>query len=365
MSTNSQVIPSAVDVKALMKSIIQRVATGPDLSKNIAFEEARDAMQAILRGEVDDVQSAIFLIALRMKRETMDENIGILAGILAQSDKQTVDVDHLVDLGDPYSGYNRSIPISSFLPPVLAELGLPTVIHGLDAVSPKFGLTHRHINQALGLDVDHSTAQAKARLEDSSVGWSYIDQASYCSGLHDMVSLRDRVIKRTVINTVETLIAPLRGKITHSILGYVHKPYPPIYAELVKASGMDSALLVRGVEGGVIPSLRQKGLMVSYEGNVEKDRVDIEPALLGIKQDLRAIAFPDELNVQNDIPALADYTVKLGKAALSGEKGMFYDGLVLSASLILWHTKKSDSLVDAANKVRDILDSGKVLARLK
>ncbi len=355
----------STDSQALMKSIIQRVATGPDLSKNIDFEEARDGMQAILRGEIDDVQSAIYLIALRMKRETMDENTGILAGILAQSDKQSVDVDELVDLGDPYSGYNRSIPISSFLPPVLAELGLPTVIHGLDSVSPKFGLTHRHINEALGLSVDHSTAEAKARLEDPSIGWSYIDQASYCSGLHDMVGLRNRVIKRTVINTVETLIGPLRAKKTHSILGYVHKPYPPIYAELVKSSGMDSALLIRGVEGGVIPSLRQKGLMVSYEGNVEQDRVDIEPASLGIEQDMRAISFPPELDVHHDIPALAQYTVKLGRAALAGEKGLFYDGLVLSASLVLWHTKKVKTLSEAADMVRSVLDSKKVLARLK
>jgi anthranilate phosphoribosyltransferase len=61
----------------------------------------------------------------------MDENKGILAAILAESDRQQVEVDELVDLGDPYSGYNRSIPVSSFLPPLLAELGLPTVIHGL------------------------------------------------------------------------------------------------------------------------------------------------------------------------------------------------------------------------------------------
>ena len=353
------------DSKALMKSIIQRVATGPDLSKDIDFEEAKNGMQAILRGEIDDVQSAIFLIALRMKRETMEENQGILAAILAESDQQSVDVDQLVDLGDPYSGYNRSIPISSFLPPVLAELGLPTVIHSLDALSPKFGLTHRHIVQALGLSADHSTADAKARLEDASIGWSYIDQASYCPGLHNMVGLRDRVIKRTVINTVETLIGPLRGKKTHSILGYVHKPYPPIYAELVKSSGMDSALLVRGVEGGVIPSLRQKGLMVSYEGNVEKNRVDIEPASLGIDQDMRAISFPPEMDVHKDIPALAQYTVKLGKAALAGEKGMFYDGLVLSASLVLWHTKKAKTLSEAAEMVRSVLDSKKVLDRLQ
>lgn len=348
----------------LIKSIIQRVATGPDLSKDIAFEEARDGMQAILRGEIDDVRSAIFLIALRMKRETMDENEGILAAILAESNKQQVSVDNLVDLGDPYSGYNRSIPVSSFLPPVLAELGLPTVIHGLDSVSPKFGLTHRHINQALGLDVDCSTEQAKNRLENPSIGWAYVDQASYCKGLHNMVSLRNRIIKRTVINTVETLVAPLRGKITHSILGYVHKPYPPIYAHLVGASGMDSALLVRGVEGGVIPSLRQKGLMVSYQGVKEKDRVDIDPKSIGIKQELRAISFPEGLSIENDIEALAEYTVTLGKAALSGEKNMFYDGLILTASLILWHTKKADSLVEAAQMTRAVLDSGKALNRL-
>jgi hypothetical protein len=42
-------------------------------------------------------------------------------------------VDELVDLGDPYSGYNRSIPVASFLPPLLAELGLPTVIHDEDS----------------------------------------------------------------------------------------------------------------------------------------------------------------------------------------------------------------------------------------
>ncbi|MBW5291037.1 MAG: Anthranilate phosphoribosyltransferase [Candidatus Ruthia sp. Asou_11_S2] len=350
--------------KTLMHSIIQRIATGPDLSKNIDFEEAKAGMQGILRGEINDVQSAIFLIALRMKHETHEENEGILAAILSESDQQQVMVDDLVDLGDPYSGYNRSVPISSFLPPLLAELGLPTVIHGLDSVSPKYGLTHRHINEALGLEVDHSTTQAKARLEDSNIGWSYIDQANYCQGLHNLVPLRNQIIKRSVINTVETLIGPLRGKKTHSILGYVHKPYPPIYAHLVTASGMDTSLLVRGVEGGVIPSLRQKGLMISYQGLVEQDRVDIDPKSLSINQDMRTISFPSELDIHNDIKALADYTVKLGKSALSGEKGLFYDGLVLATSLILWHTKKASSLVEAADITRAALDSGKVLNRL-
>ena len=104
--------------------------------------------------------------------------------------------------------------------------------------------------------------------------------------------------------------------------------------------------------------------MISYQGSDEKGRVDIDPKSLGIEQDMRAISFPDELDVQHNISELADYTVRLGKSALGGEKGMFYDGLVLSASLVLWHTKKAESLVDASQMAREVLDSGKVLNRL-
>ena len=179
----------------LIHSIIQRIATGPELSKNIETEEAEAAMSAILSGEIDEVQSAIFLIALRMKRETMDENIGILEALLKFTDCQKIDVDNLIDIGDPYSGYNRSIPISAFLPPLLAELDLPTLIHGLDSVSPKYGLTHRHINQALGMNVDLSTDESKARIEDSDIGWSYVDQNQYCKPLHDSYHLETRWLK--------------------------------------------------------------------------------------------------------------------------------------------------------------------------
>ncbi|HIE77690.1 MAG TPA: anthranilate phosphoribosyltransferase [Candidatus Thioglobus sp.] len=353
-----------MDSDNLMHSIIQRIATGPDLSKDIEFDEAKDAMQAVIRGEIDDVQSAIFLIALRMKRETMDENEGVLSAVLAESDQQLADVDDLVDLGDPYSGYNRSVPISSFLPPLLAELGLPTVIHGLDSVSPKYGLTHRHINESLGLEVDHSSSDAKLRLLDHKVGWTYIDQNSYCKGLHNLVHLRNRIVKRTVINTIETLIGPLRGSRTHSILGYVHKPYPPIYANLASVSGMNTSLLIRGVEGGVVPSLRQKGLMISYRGSNEDERVDIDPKSIGIEQDLRAISFPTGMGVKDNLEDLADYTVELGREALSGKKGMFYDGLLYSSSLILWHLKKVNSLQDGSELVRSVLDSGNAINRL-
>jgi anthranilate phosphoribosyltransferase len=54
----------------------------------------------------------------------------------------------------------------------------------------------------------------------------------------------------------------------------------------------------------------------------------------------------------------------LGMGALSGEKGMYYDGLVYIASLILWHVNKFDLIEEAATTVRQVLDSGRAIKRV-
>ena len=70
-----------------------------------------------------------------------------------------------------------------------------------------------------------------------------------------------------------------------------------------------------------------------------------------------------ENGIERDL--LAEYTVNLGRSALSGDSGMFYDGLVYSASLILWHIGKLKTLPSAAERVREVLNSGKALTRLR
>ena len=112
-------LQSALDpdeARRVMHSIIQRIATGPTLSKAIEQEEARVGMRAILEGHVSAVQAAVFLIALRMKRETEEENRGILTGIQQLTTQLTVPVDEVVDIADPYNGYNRTLPAAPFLP---------------------------------------------------------------------------------------------------------------------------------------------------------------------------------------------------------------------------------------------------------
>ena len=102
----------------LMKSVIQRIATGPELSKNISREEAKQTMLDILNDEIDPVQAAIFLIALRMKRETMDENLGVHDAIIETTHSINIAADNLINIADPYDGFSRNLPSSIFLLPV-------------------------------------------------------------------------------------------------------------------------------------------------------------------------------------------------------------------------------------------------------
>jgi len=359
------------DHKTIMRSIIQCIATGPDMSKDISLEEARAGMHALLENAVDPVQQALFLIALRMKRETDDENKGILDAIRDKTRTVTADVDEVLDMSDPYNGYNRTLPAAPFLPAVMAACGVPSVSHGVETMGPKFGITHHRVLKAAGKNVELSTQQAAEQISNPDIGWSYVDQKAYCPDLHDLTTLRTKMVKRQAITTVEVLTGPIRGrKQTHYMSGYVHKPYTRVYAMLARHAEFDSCLMIRGVEGGITPSLRQVGKVFYYHDKGEEMAQDFDPKDIGIEQDVRATPLPEDLppapesedvSASFDADAVARMAADAGLAALNGTKGSSYDALVYSGAIALWHLKKYDNLKDAAAKVREVLDNGEAL----
>jgi anthranilate phosphoribosyltransferase len=356
---------------SLMDSILKRIATGPELSKDISREEACAGMRLVLDGQVDPVQAGVFLIALRLKRETDDENLGMLEAIREATHRVTAPVDEVLDLGDPYDGYNRSLPAAPFLPPVLAACGVATVSHGVESMGPKYGVTHRQVLNAAGVPVELTTQDAAARLGDPRIGWAYVDQTAFCPKLYALKRLRTLIVKRPAITTAEVLAGPVRGRRkTHLVTGYVHKPYPRIYALLARHAGFDSALLVRGVEGGVIPGLSQTGKVFRVLGGADETSVEFKPTEIGIEQSVRAPRIPgagDEGDAEAplDAVAVAKAAAQAGAAALDGAPGATRDCLVYGAALCLWHLGRHGSLPAAADAVRAVLDHGKAMEHLR
>ncbi|MFK8026470.1 MAG: anthranilate phosphoribosyltransferase [Gammaproteobacteria bacterium] len=362
---------SQPEIDAFMRSAIGRVATGPEYSKDLSFEESRAVMRHILNNATDPVQAGIYLIALRMKRETDEENGGSLQAILDQTDQIVAEVDSVVDIAEPYDGYMRGAPVMAFLPALLSACGLPAVSHGLEEVGPKFGVTQRKVLREAGINVDLTCAQAVERINNRDIGWSYVDQANFCKPLHDLVPLRKTIIKRPVLTTVEVLAKPICGKnSTHLMTGYVHKPYPPVYERLAKLAGFDSAVLVRGVEGGVTPALNKPAKYFEYHGQQgELIEVDVTPAELGIEQAKRCVPVPEHATQTDangedivDVNALSKASAQTGLEALDGKEGPAKDCLTYSAAIMLRHLGKAESLKEGASMVSNVIANGKAMS---
>lgn len=347
------------DIDELIRSVIQRVAVGPDMGKDIQQDEAQQVMQAILDGQINKIQAAVFLIALRMKRESMEEYAGILDAMQQEHQPVTADVDEVLYLADPFDGYVRHLPMSPFMPAVLAACGLPSIMQGVQSVGPKHGITAHKVLALYGVDVLASVENQAQNLKEA--GWSYCDQSMAYPSLYALNDFRDVIVKRTAVTTLERVLKPITAKQkTHLLLGYVHKAYPDIYAAMAKQSGFDSALLVKGVEGGVTPALN-KPLRSYYLSDGDLSDKQVTP--LDVMQDYNDAddsgvlvkALPDQ-------SGLVEQTLESGLNVLNGKPGVARDSLVLATATALFGLKKSPSISEALEVVKYSLDNGSAMA---
>ena len=335
-----------------MSEYIRRIAVGPTMSKDLERDEARRGMAAVLDGSVDPVQAAIFLVALRMKRETLAENLGVLDALRAATTVARADVPELVDLADPYDGYERMLPANPFLPAVLAACGLPTVSHGCTSMPPKDGATHRSILEAAGIDCQRSPAEVAARIADPAIGWGYVDVTQFSPAQAALIALRRLIVKRPCLSTLEKLCAPVRAERLHLVVGYVHIAYQSLLGELAQDAGYTSALVIKGAEGGVVPKL-QRTVTTSrlVAGTTSAGEWPIDPTTAGI-----TAASP--VPPVGPAESLVADAAQAGLAALTGSPGLTRDALVLTAAMVLLHLGRQPDLAAAADHVRQVLDTG-------
>ncbi len=357
-----------------MRDVLQRIATGPTLSKDLPREDAFRAMRIILEGRADDVQAGVFFIALRMKRETDEELAGILAAINAGITPLPLSVDHLINIVDPYDGYLRGSPAAPFLPAVLAACGLTVLTHGVQSMGPKFGASHHSVLDAAGVPVSLSMQKAATLLESDRCGWAYVSQSALSPELAGLAQLRTRIVKRPCLTTLEVAInafTPRAG--SHMVTGFVHKPYPPVYAKVAAEGGFASSILVRGVEGGVTPSLTQASRYFTSQDGASLVQIELDPAQLGIECEERAVPLPSQLinDTVRSVKApdnpfaheLSQHSAALGMAALRGEAGYTRYSLIYAAAVILHARGLANCIKEGGELAGSVLDDGSALAR--
>lgn len=355
------VVASDSTASQLLRDAIRRVAVGPNRGRDINAEEAAQIMEAVLKRQVDDLEAAIFFIALRMKGESADEYRGLFTALQATVEAAPVAVDSLYCLADPYNGYQRFLPVTPFVPAVLAACGLPTLLTGVETVAPKHGLTAHKVFLLAGISVTAAPGTTASNIEQA--GWGYLDQARFAPDLYALVDLRHRMVKRTALTTLERILMPLRAaQHTHLVLGYVHKAYPEIYSRLAQQAGYASILLIKGREGGLMPALN-KPLRNIYCDIDSKDQDLQEQSPGDLLPEISAAA--KSPSPSGDSSNDAQQCLELGLDALGGAENPLRNSLLVTAAQILLQHSQANSLAAAVEKVQNCLDNGSAQTRFQ
>ena len=130
-------------------AVIGTLSSGADLTP----ERARAAMAEILDGAATPAQIAGFIVALRMKGETVDELTGLLDAMLGASERVDLPADmSVVDIVGTGGDRAHTINVSTLAALVVAGAGGRVCKHGNRAASSSAGSAD--VLEALGVRID-------------------------------------------------------------------------------------------------------------------------------------------------------------------------------------------------------------------
>ncbi|MBR3173839.1 MAG: anthranilate phosphoribosyltransferase [Eubacterium sp.] len=208
-------------------------------NENLTSDEAKQCMNEIMSGEISDALVSAYLIALRMKGETIDEILGSAQGMRDNGRKleHTIDLLEIVGTGGDRAGTFNVSTTSAF---VAAGAGCKVAKHGNRGVSSKSGAAD--VLEALGADITIEPDKAKEVLADS--GFTFLFAQKYHPAMKYVGPIRGQLGVRTIFNILGPLTNPASAN--KNVIGvYDEKLVDPI-ANVLMQLGVNRGMVVFG-----------------------------------------------------------------------------------------------------------------------
>lgn len=220
-----------------MDRILSKLLTGGRLDR----EESRLLFDAVIRGEVSDVEIAALLVALKLRGETAEEIAGA-AQALHEGAREFPRPDYrFADIVGTGGDGANTINISTAVTFVAAEAGLPVAKHGNRSVSSRCGAAD--LLECFGVKLDMEPATARRLLDD--IGVTFLYAPHYHKGIRHAMPVRKALSTRTMFNLLGPLVNPARPPIM--LVGVYDYTLCTLVAETLKLLGCDRALVVNGL----------------------------------------------------------------------------------------------------------------------
>ena len=325
---------------------IQAVGRGEKLKRDLSYEESVEALRQIVEQTCSPAQAGAFLITQRVKGEAVDEIRGFTALLRAETITQIRPrVEGLLDLAVPYDGKVKSAQLAPAVAVILAEAGLPVVLHGDENVPTKEGIGPGPVLRELGIADDKEPEDVQSMVE--AVGFGYLSAARFAPQWHALLPLRRQFGLRTVLNSVEKLLNPANAP--YQVSGFFHGNY----IERLRAvqTGVERSFIIQGEEGSIEMAVGRKSHVFAED---ETNDLVLDPVALGHSERVR-------------VPGPGD---PAGHAALNASvfesaQGDATEQVCLTAGVILHLFDLAQDVSDGIDRVKRILTSGAARTRLE
>lgn len=201
-------------------------------------------MDEIMSGLVSESLIAAFLVALRMKGETVEEIAGCAEAMRSKASPFQVSHERLIDTCGTGGDHSGTFNISTAAAIVSAASGARVAKHGNRAVSSRAGSAD--VLRALGVNIDITPQSAAAVLE--RVGITFIFAPTVHSAMKYAIGVRKDLAMRSVFNVLGPLTNP--AAVRRQVLGVYDAALTEPLAMVLGALGAEHAWVVHG-EGGL------------------------------------------------------------------------------------------------------------------
>ena len=222
----------------MIHEFLEKVTANQDLT----YDEARDAVDEIMSGNVAQSVIGAFLTALAMKGETEDEIAGAADGMRSKAVPFELGC-HALDVVGTGGDKSNSFNISTTAGLVAAAAGVTIAKHGNRAASSKSGTAD--CLEALGVKIDCEPEIMKKSLRENNIVFFFAQK--YHSAMRFVGPVRKELGIRTVFNILGPLTNP--GKADRMLLGVFSEEYVEKIAKALIKLGVTDAMVVYGVDG--------------------------------------------------------------------------------------------------------------------
>lgn len=320
------------------KPLIAKVAAGLELTRS----EAEMAFSQILSGESTPAQTAGFLMALRVRGETVEEISGAVRAMRARMNG-VAPVPGAIDVVGTGGDASGSWNVSTLAGLIVAACGVPVAKHGNRAASSKSGAAD--VLQALGVRVGLTPAEVSASI--AKAGFAFMLAPAHHPAMRHVAPVRTELGTRTIFNLLGPLSNP--ASVSRLLVGVFAPSWLVPVAETLRDLGTERAWIVHGSDG--LDEMTTTGpthVVELKDGALH--RFEVSPVDAGLP-----IADPEDL--KGGEPG---QNAKALSAVVNGEMSAYRDIAIFNAAGALIVAGKAKDLREGAALAAEAIDSGKV-----